>query len=103
MASLVELVSSVLSSQFPYIWLSVFDIKVSILLVREDQSTLVQHHLIFYGKTGWYLILWLMMMEIDSCSELLISSTSDHDILIDQLQPKSDKSSVLSFPVIQPV
>ena len=40
-------------------------------------------------------------MEIGKRSELPIGSASDHDVLIDQLQPQSNKLGVLSFPVIR--
>ena len=60
----------------------------------------LQRHMAFLGTTGWYLILWLMTMEIGRWSELPIGSASDHDVLVDQLQPQSDKSGVLLFPVI---
>ena len=58
-------------------------------LVKEDQSPPLQRHLVFLGMTGWYLILWLITME------------SDHDVLVDQLQPQRDKLGVLSFLVIR--
>ena len=72
----------------------------SIMLVKEDHSTPLQHHLASLRMTGWYLILWLMMIAIDRWSELPISSTSVHDVLVDQLRPQSDKSGALSFPVL---
>ena len=70
------------------------------MLVKEDHSTPLQHHLTSLRMTGWYLILWLMMIAIDRWSDLPISSASVHDVLVDQLQPQSDKSGALSFPVI---
>ena len=73
----------------------------STLLVKEDQSTPLQRHLAFLGMTGWYLILWLITMAVGRWSELPIGSASVHDVLVDQLQPQSNKSGVLSFPVIR--
>ena len=70
-------------------------IRDSISLVKENQSTPLRCHLAFLGMIFWYLILWLMTMEIGRWSEMPIGSASDHDVLIDQLQPQSHKSGVL--------
>lgn len=75
-------------------------IRDSTSLVKENQSTPLQHHLTFLGMTVWYLVLWLMTMVIGRSSELLIGSVSVHDALVVQLQPQSDKSGVLSFPMV---
>ena len=40
-------------------------------------------------------------MEIGKFFEVPIGSASDHDVLVDQLQPQHDKLGVLSFPVIR--
>ena len=69
-------------------------------LVKEDQSTPLRCYLVFLGMTGWYLILWLMTMDIGRWSELPVCFAIDHDVLLDQLQPQSDKLGVLSFSVI---
>ena len=73
----------------------------STLFVKEDQSTPLQRHMAFLGMAGWYLILWLITMAVGRWSELPKGSASVHDVLVDQLQPQSNKSGVLSFPVIR--
>ena len=55
------------------------------LLVKEDQSTPLWHHLPFLGMTSLYLILRLMGMAIGRLSELPIDSASARDVLVDQL------------------
>ena len=75
-------------------------IRDSISLVKQDQSMPLQHHLAFLGMNGWYVILWLMTIEIGKWSELPIACASDHDVLVEQLRPQSDKSGVLSLLVI---
>ena len=69
-------------------------------LVKEDQSTPLRCYLVFLGMTGWYLILWLMTMDIGRWSELPVGFAIDHHVLLDQLRPQSDKLGVLSFSVI---
>ena len=70
----------------------------SILLVKDDQSTSLQHHLPIFGTTVRDLILWLMRMAVGSWSELPIGSAGVHDVLVDQLNLQSDKSGTLLFP-----